>query len=178
MNGVSVDTTMGFTPLEGLVMATRSGTVDPGLVTWLVQRGGMTVDGVAHALEHSSGLLALAGTPDMSEVEAAAGAGDREAAFAIALYVHRLRAAVASMASAMNGLDVLVFTGGVGENAPSIRADAAAGLAFLGIQIDQDANIARVTDADVTAPGASVHTLVIEAREDIQIAAQVRAALG
>ena len=177
MNGVSVDTTMGFTPLEGLVMATRSGTVDPGLVTWLVQRGGMTVDGVADTLEHSSGLLALAGTPDMSEVEAAAGTGDREAAFAIALYVHRLRAGVASMASAMNGIDVLVFTGGVGENAPSIRADAAAGLRFLGIQIDQDANMALVPDADVTAPGATVRTLVIKAREDVEIAAQVRCAL-
>ena len=91
------------------------------------------------------------------------------------VYVHRLRAAIASMASAMNGLDVLVFTGGVGENAASIRAEAAAGLGFLGIRIDERANASPVLDADITAAGAGVRTVVVEAREDLQIAAEVRA---
>ena len=113
----------------------------------------------------------------MAKVQAAAESGDVEAIFAVALYVHRLRAGIASMASAMNGLDVLVFTGGVGENAPSVRADAATGLGFLGVQIDEEANLAIIPDADVTASGAKVRTLVIEAREDIQIAAEVRSAL-
>ncbi len=174
-HGRSVDTTMGFTPLEGLVMATRSGTVDPGLVTWLLQNSEMTVDQVADALENTSGLLALAGSPDMAVVTEAAGRGDAGSRLAVAVYVHRLRAAIASMASAMNGLDVLAFTGGVGENAASIRAEAAAGLGFLGIRIDERANASPVLDADITAAGAGVRTVVAEAREDLQIAAEVRA---
>jgi len=177
LGGMSVDTTMGFTPLEGLVMATRSGTIDPGLVTWLLQNSAMTVGQVADALEHTSGLLALAGTADMVEVEAGAARGDPGSQLAIGLYVHRLRAGIASMASAMNGLDVLVFTGGVGENSASIRASTVAGLDFLGARIDDRANTSLVLDADVTASGADVRTLVVEAREDLQIADEVRAVL-
>jgi acetate kinase len=168
---------MGFTPLEGLVMATRSGTVDPGLVTWLLQNAGMTVDQVADALEHESGLLGVAGTADMAEVEAGAARGDARSQLAIGLYLHRLRAGIASMAGAMNGLDVLAFTGGVGENAASIRAGAVAGLGFLGAQIDEDANASLVPDADITAPGGRVRTVVVEAREDVQIATEVRSLL-
>jgi acetate kinase len=177
LDGASVDTTMGFTPLEGLVMATRSGTVDPGLVTWLLQNAGMTVDQVADALEHESGLLGVAGTADMAEVEAGAARGDARSQLAIGLYLHRLRAGIASMAGAMNGLDVLAFTGGVGENAASIRAGAVAGLGFLGAQIDEDANASLVPDADITAPGGRVRTVVVEAREDVQIATEVRSLL-
>jgi acetate kinase len=176
-NGASVDTTMGFTPLEGLVMATRSGTVDPGLVTWLIQQRAMSVDEVADALEHSSGLQALAGTPDMAKIQEAEAAGDHDASLAIEVYLHRLRARVAAMASAMNGLDVLVFTGGVGENSSVIRARAVAGLGFLGAQIDEVANSSRTPDAEVTAPSADARTLIIQAREDLQIAGEVRALL-
>ena len=158
-------------------MATRSGTIDPGLVTWLLQNSAMTVGQVADALEHTSGLLALAGTADMVEVEAGAARGDPGSQLAIGLYVHRLRAGIASMASAMNGLDVLVFTGGVGENSASIRASTVAGLDFLGARIDDRANTSLVLDADVTASGADVRTLVVEAREDLQIADEVRAVL-
>src|SRR5579872_3464359 len=135
-HGASVDTTMGFTPLEGLVMATRSGTIDPGLVPWLLQNSTMTVGQLADALEHSSGLLGLAGSSKMEVVQQAALGGHAQSQLALALYVHRLRSGIASMASAMNGLDLLVFTGGVGERAASIRADAATGLDFLGVQID------------------------------------------
>ena len=175
--GVSVDTTMGFTPLDGLVMATRSGSVDPGLVIWLVQEAGLTVEEVARALEHESGLLAVAGTADMATVVARAGSGDSRARLALGLYVHRLRAGIASMASAMGGLDTLVFTGGVGEHAATVRHQAAKGLGFLGIEIDEAANLVAVPDVDLTAAGASVHTVVIEAREDIEIARQVRGLL-
>jgi acetate kinase len=173
-HGISVDTTMGFTPLEGLVMATRSGTVDPGLVTWLLQNSDLSVDQVANALEHASGLLALAGSSDMAVVEESAAGGDVRSQLAIGVYVHRLRAGIASMASAMNGVDLLVFTGGVGENAASIRANTTDGLGFLGVRIDESANAVPALDADVTASDASVRTVVIKAREDVQIAGEVR----
>jgi acetate kinase len=176
-HGTSVDTTMGFTPLEGLVMATRSGTLDPGIVTWLLQNSDMTVDQVADALEHASGLLALAGSADMVTVESGAARGDAGAQLAIGLYLHRLRAGIASMASAMGGVDLLVFTGGVGQNSGSIRAMTVDGLSFLGAHIDERANATEVLDADVSASSARVRTVVVEAREDVQIAAEVRALL-
>jgi len=175
-DGRSVDTTMGFTPLEGLVMATRSGSVDPGLLLWLLERESVSVREMAEALEHESGLLALAGTADMREVLArAAGGGD--ARLALDVYVHRLRAGIAAMAAALGGLDALVFTGGVGERAPAARAAAAEGLGFLGVAIDEAANAEAVGDADVSAPGASARTLVVLAREDLEIARQVRGVL-
>jgi acetate kinase len=177
-HGVSVDTTMGFTPLEGLVMATRSGTIDPGLVPWLLQHSTMTVAQVADTLEHASGLLALAGASDMEVVVSACARGDPGSRLALDLYIHRLRAGIATMASAMNGLDLLVFTGGVGENAASIRADTIAGLGFLGVQIDGPANASPTLDAEVTASAARVRTVVIEAREDVQIATEVRTLLA
>jgi acetate kinase len=176
--GVSVDTTMGFTPLEGLVMATRAGTVDPGLVLWLERHAGLSEAALTDALEHRSGLLALAGSGDMREVLRAAGAGDRDARLGLDVYVHRLRAAVAAMAAAMDGLDALVFTAGVGEHAAEVRSAAAAGLGFLGVAVDGERNSAAAGDADVSAAGAPVRTLVVRAREDLEIARQVRAALA
>jgi acetate kinase len=113
----------------------------------------------------------------MAAVEASAAQGEAGPRLAIGLYVHRLRAGIASMASAMDGLDVLVFTGGVGENAASIRAKAVAGLGFLGAKIDGPANASVVPDADVTSAGSAVRTVVVEAREDIQIATEVRSLL-
>ncbi len=175
--GRSVDTTMGFTPLEGLVMATRSGSVDPGLVLWLEEHVGLPPAELAAALEHRSGLLGLTGTADMRAILARAGAGDRDAAVALGVYLHRLRAQIAGMAAAMDGLDTLVFTGGVGENAPAIRERAADGLGFLGVAIDEEANRTGAGDRDVSAPGSFVTTLVIAAREDVQIAHEVRALL-
>ena len=176
--GRSVDTTMGFTPVEGLVMATRSGSVDPGMLLWLLQYGGLQVDDVSDALEHGSGLGALAGTADMREVLARARAGDPSALLARDVYLHRLRSLIASMAASMDGLDALVFTGGVGERASAIRTGAAAGLGFLGVAVDARADEAAKPDADVSAEGARVRTLVIEAREDLEMAAQVRSTLA
>jgi acetate kinase len=177
-DGRSVDTTMGFTPLEGLVMATRSGSVDPGLLLWLLERESVSVREMAEALEHEAGLLALAGTADMREVVERAADGDDRARLALDVYVHRLRAGIAAMAAALGGLDALVFTGGVGERAAAVRAGAADGLAFLGVAIDPNANAAvGDADTDVSAPGAAARTLVVHAREDLEIAGQVREVL-
>lgn len=178
VDGRSVATTMGFTPLEGLVMATRSGTVDPGLVLWLTQQAGLCADEISDALEHRSGLAALAGTADMRQVQARAGSGDEGAVLALAVYVHQLVALVASMAAALGGLDALCFTGGVGEHAPEVRVRAAQGLAFLGVGVDEDANQAAEPDCDVSLPGAAVRALVVTAREDLEIARGVRSLLG
>jgi acetate kinase len=176
--GVCVDTTMGFTPLEGLVMATRSGSVDPGLVLWLQQTVGISPATVADALEHRSGLLALAGTADMREVVAGRAAGEPSARLAFDVYVHRLRAGIAAMSAAAGGLDALVFTAGVGENAPAVRAAAADGLGFLGVRLDPSRNDTAVPDAEIGAAGGAVRTFVVAAREDVLIARQVRGVLA
>jgi acetate kinase len=172
--GVSVDTTMGFTPLEGLVMATRSGSVDPGLILWLEEHVGIPPSELAATLEYRSGLLGLAGSADMQVVLSAEQAGDADAALAVGVYLHRLRAGIAAMAAAMDGLDVLVFTGGVGENAPAIRARAAAGLAFLDVELDAARNDAGKADVEIGAAGARIRVFAVRAREDLQIAHDVR----
>jgi acetate kinase len=177
-DGRSVDTTMGFTPLEGLVMATRSGSVDPGLLMWLLEREALTADELAHALDHESGLLGLAGTADMREVVDRAGRGDPVARLALAVYLHRLRAAIAAMTAALGGLDALVFTGGVGERSAEVRAGAADGLGFLGVAIDPGRNTGATGDVEISAAGAAARTLVLHAREDLQIAHETRRVLG
>jgi acetate kinase len=177
--GRSVDTTMGFTPLEGLVMSTRAGTIDPGIVTWLSGEEGVPVGDVATALETQSGLLGLSGVSgDLAEVIEARDRGDAEATLAVEVYLHRLVASVASMAATMGGLDALVFTAGVGENAGSIRQETVRRLRFLGVAIDESANATCTPDADITAPGALVHTLVVAAREDLEVARETRAVLA
>jgi acetate kinase len=176
--GRSADTTMGFTPLEGLVMGTRSGTVDPGLVLWLMQHEKLSPDELGTTLEEHSGLKGLAGTSDMRQVLTRAGAGDDRARLALQVYLHRLCGLAGSMAAALNGLDTLVFTGGVGEHAPDIRRWAAAGLSFLGVSVDGDRNPSADGDTEITDPGAPVRTFVIAAREDLEIARQVREILG
>jgi acetate kinase len=179
LGGRSVDTTMGFTPLEGLVMATRSGTVDPGLVLWLMTQAGLAAPALTDALERSSGLAGLTGTTgDLREVLARAEAGEEAATLAVEVYVHRLRREVAGMAAALGGLDALVFTGGVGEHSGPIRQAAADGLAFLGVAVDAARNADVHGDGDITATGAAVHTLVVTAREDVEIVRQVRRALS
>jgi len=156
-NGRSVDTTMGFTPLEGLVMATRSGSVDPGLVLWLVQQQGLDPAEVNRALESESGLKGLSGgSGDMRDVLAAAAADDDRARLALDVYVHRLAGSIAQMAAAMGGVDLVVFTGGVGEHAAAIRQQAVERLAFIG----------------------DLKTAVVEAREDVEMARQAREVLA
>jgi acetate kinase len=172
-DGASLDTTMGFTPLEGLVMATRSGSVDPGMLLWLLEHEGVSERQLAEALEHEAGLLGLAGSADMREILARADAGEETARLAFDVYVHRLRAGIAAMAAALGGVDVLVFTGGVGEHSAAVRAAAADGLRFLGVELDPERNDGAPTDVEISASQSGVRTLVIAAREDLEIARQV-----
>ncbi|MCP2306134.1 acetate/propionate family kinase [Actinokineospora globicatena] len=173
LGGRSVDTTMGFTPLAGLVMATRSGDVDPGLLLWLLRE--LPPDHLADGLEHHSGLAGLSGHADLRDVRTAA---DDRSALALRVYLHRLRQSIAGMAAAMGGTDLLVFTGGIGEHDCALRADTAEGLAFLGIAVDPRRNSATTADARVSPDGAPVGVWVVTAREDKEIAAQTRAVLG
>jgi acetate kinase len=189
LSGRSVDTTMGFTPLDGLVMATRSGAVDPGLVLWLEEHAHTPPAELAETLEYRSGLTGLAGTADMREVLARAAAGDPRAVLGRDVYLHRLRGYIASMAAAMDGIDAIVFTGGVGENSAEIRVRAAAGLGFLGVVVDEGRNGSGDVggsggsggsggDWEISADGAAVRAFVIAAREDKQIAGEVRSVLS
>ena len=159
-------------------MPTRSGSVDPGLVIWLLEHDRIPPAALASTLEPRSGILGLAGTADMRQLLAAAAAGDETATIARDVYVHRLRASIAAMTTAMGGLDVLLFTGGVGENAAEIRERAAAGLGFLGVRVDPARNAAAEPDAEIGDPGAPVRALVVRAREDLEIVREVRAVLG
>jgi len=177
-DGRSVDTTMGFTPLDGLVMATRCGSLDPGLVLWLLEHERLGEQDLARALEHESGLLALAGSADMREVLRGDQAGDERAQLGLGVYLHRLRAEIAAMTAALAGLDVLVFTGGVGERSPEVRERACAGLDYLGVALNPAANREVTDDGDVSAAGSPVRVMVIAAREDLEIARQVRSVVS
>ncbi len=177
--GRSVDTTMGFTPTEGLVMATRPGDVDPGVIAWVAAHG-VAPHELSDALERRSGLLGLSNgaTGDMRELLQRRARGDPAANLAVDVYAHRLRAKIAAMAAATDGTDVIVFTAGVGENASEIRADACDHLEWLGLSVDPDANSAvGPDDVDISQDRAKVRTLVIHSREDLVIAAGCRAAL-
>jgi acetate kinase len=175
----SVDTTMGFTPTEGLVMATRPGDVDPAAIAWLCSQG-VSLDELTDALERRSGLLALSGglSGDMRVLLGRRAEGDAAATLAVEIYLHRLRAKIAAMAAATDGTEVLVFTGGVGENASEIRAETCGHLSWLGISLDEEAN-RRVTseDVDISGDDADIRTLVVHAREELVVAAGCRRAL-
>ena len=176
--GVSIDTTMGFTPLEGLVMATRSGSVDPGLVLWLTTTGGLGPEEVTDGLETRAGLRGLAGSSDMRDVLAARARGEPDAVLAFDVYCHRLAQELAAMTASAGGVDVVVFTGGVGEHAPDVRAATAERLGFLGLAVDDARNRVGAGDRDISAEGATARCVVIEAREDLEIAAQTRRVLS
>ncbi len=175
--GHSVDTSMGFTPLEGLVMATRSGSVDPGALLWLQTVGGIGAAEMSRALEHDSGTLGLAGTADMRVLLARAAHGDDAAALARDVYVHRAAAVIAGLASSLERIDALVFTGGVGENAAEVRTAICERLGILGIA-PPDRTPPPGTDGPVSAPGARVAVMVVRAREDLQIDHEARALIA
>ncbi len=175
--GRSIDTTMGFTPLEGLVMATRAGTVDPGLVLWLVERAGLTASEVLEGVDRGGGLLGLAGTKDMREVLERNAGGDADARLALEVYLHRLAASVAAMTASLGGLDALVVTGGVGEASAEVRRLLVERLGYLGLALDPR-NERVAGDAVVSPSDAAVQVLVVHAREDVEIARGTRALLG
>jgi acetate kinase len=177
--GHSVDTTMGFTPMEGLVMATRSGSVDPGLVLWVQRQRGLSAAAVEATLEGESGLLGLSGASgDLRQVIGTAAAGNEDARLAYEVYVYRIQTNVAAMVAAMEGIDALVFTGGAGEASARLRADVCARLGFLEIRLDEPKNAALGGDGVASSGDAAPAVVVVEAREDIEIARHVRALLA
>jgi acetate kinase len=179
LDGRSVDTTMGFSPLEGVPMATRSGSVDPGALVYLLRERGLTADELDRALEHDSGLTGLSGrSGDIRELVAAEADGDSASRLALAVYVHRIAGGVAAMTAALGGLDALVFTAGVGEGSAEIRRRVCERLGFLGVELDPDANAKATPDADVGASGSAVRVVVVAAREELVVARAVRALLA
>ena len=178
-DGRSVDTSMGLTPLEGLVMGTRSGDLDPAIPFYLNRVAGLSVDELDQLLNRRSGMLGLSGHADMREVIAAAEAGDAAATLALEVYLHRIRHYIGAYAAVLGGLDALVFTAGVGENSDEVRAGAVRGLEFLGIELDQDANTVRDDRArSISAAGSRVAVLVIPTDEELEIARQTVQLMG
>jgi acetate kinase len=177
--GASRDTTMGFTPLEGVMMSTRSGTIDPGLLLHLLRERKLSVDELDHALEAESGLLGVSGlSADFRAVLQAADRGHARAALAYAMFVHSVRRGLGQVLMALDGLDGLVFTGGIGEHSSRLRAEVVAPLAWLGAKLDAAKNEAAQGDADVTGSGAGVRILVVTAREDLVMAREAEALLA
>jgi acetate kinase len=177
MDGQSIDTSMGFTPLEGLMMARRSGSVDPGLLVFLLRHAGLSLDELDHGLNGAAGLVGVSGvSEDWRAVESAAADGNRRAQLAVEIFLHRLVGAVGSMIGALGGLDVIVFTGGIGEHSLAARQAVAQSFGFAGLRLaptpsaDADAD----ADADVAVPDSAVRALVITAREDLTALAEVK----
>ena len=177
--GKSIDTTMGFTPLEGLMMGTRSGTLDPGLLLYLLREQEYNADELSQLLNKESGLKGLSGVSgDLRDVSAAAAKGNARATLALEVYIHRIRFYVGAMLASLGGLDALVFTGGVGEHSALIRREVCAAFEFLGVRLDNDKNTASPVDTDIAVADAAVRILVIHAQENWAIAQSCWSSLG
>jgi acetate kinase len=173
--GRSVDTTMGFTPLDGLMMGTRCGAVDPGILTYLMRQDGLSGQQLDDLLNKESGLLGVSGiSSDMRQIVSQMKAGHERAKLAFGIFVHRLQSAIGAAIAVLGGLDALVFTAGIGENSPEVRAAACANLAFAGVKLDatKNATVAVAADQDIARADSAVHVLVIRAQEDWAIAKQ------
>lgn len=171
LGGQSIDTTMGFTPLEGLMMGTRSGSIDPEIPLYLQREKGTTPRDLERILNHESGLQGISGlSGDMRVILREAEQGNERAQLALDLYVYRLRSCLGSMIAALEGIDVLTFTGGVGENASEVRARVCERLGFLGLVLDRDKNAAASGDREIAAAHSSVRVLVVHTEEDWEIA--------
>ena len=179
--GQSMDSSMGMTPLEGLVMGTRSGDIDPGAFGFLSRRFGLTVEEIEHTLNSESGLKGLAGSSDMRDIEARAAEGDKDAQLAIEIYAYRARKYIGAYSAAMGGLDAIVFTGGIGENSPSMRRRICDGLGFMGLKMDHERNqsvdLSNYAAPQVQGYGSRVAILVTETAEQLMIARETAAAL-
>ncbi len=168
--GKSIDTTMGFTPLEGLMMGTRSGSVDPSILIYLMRQG-IDVDKLDETLERASGLKGISGVSgDMRQIMDAIAQGNSRAQLAFDMYVHSLRRHIGAMLATLGGLDALVFSGGVGENSAAVRAAACTQFEFLGLKLDLDKNAQSPADQDIAAPDSAVRVLIVQAQEDWAIA--------
>lgn len=169
-NGCSVDTTMGFTPLDGLMMGSRSGSIDPGILIYLLRQGNYTVAQLDNVLNKASGLSGISGiSGDMRQIKTAISQGNKRAQLAFDIYVHRLRSCIGEMLASLGGLDALIFTAGVGENVPEIRQAACEAFEFLGIKIDLGKNTNKPVDEDIATHDSKVRVLVIHTQEDWQI---------
>jgi acetate kinase len=175
-DGRSVDTTMGFSPLEGVPMATRSGSVDPEIVLHLMRKRNLRLDDVEWALGHESGLLGLSGIT--SRVDLLERSDSADAKLALSVWVHRVAGAVGAMVTSLGGIDALVLTAGIGENSAEMRARICARLGFLGVQLDEEANRRAEPDAEIAAAGSAVRVVVLRAREDVVAARAARSLLA
>src|SRR5438034_6566571 len=175
LGGRSVDTTMGFTPLEGLIMGTRSGSLDPGILTYLMRAEKSTGQQLDDLLNKKSGLLGISGiSGDMRQIVAAMKTGHPRAKLAFDIFVHRLQAGVGAMIAVLGGIDALVFTAGIGENSPEVRAAACANFGFLGLKLDSAKNAPSAVDKVISLPDSAVRVLVVRAQEDWAIARECR----
>ncbi len=169
--GRSIDTTMGFTPLEGLMMGSRSGTVDPGILTYLMRQKGYSADQFDTLLNKQSGLKGISGvSSDMREVLSAIREGNERARLAFDMYIHRLRSFMGAMLATLGGVDAIVFAGGVGEHAPSVRWGACKAFGFLGLKLDAAKNAQSPADQDIATADSAVHVLIVQTQEDWSIA--------
>jgi acetate kinase len=174
-----IATTMGFTPLEGLMMGTRAGSVDPGILVYLQRNRALSVEDLDAALNHEAGLKGVSGvSADFREVEAAAVQGNERARLAIDLYADRVRAAIGALAVTLGGIDALAFTAGVGENSAPLRAQVCHGLECLGVYLDAGRNRERRADADIAAAESPAHILLIRTREEHAIAIAIEYLFG
>ena len=170
-DGHSVDTTMGFTPLEGLMMGTRSGSVDPGILTYLMRQGHLTGAQLDDLLNKNSGLLGISGiSGDMRQIVASMKEGHPRAKLAFDIFVHRLRSCIGSMIAVLGGIDALVFSAGIGENSSEVRAAACANFAYLNLRLDSEKNLHPSADRDIASAESAVRVLVVRAQEDWAIA--------
>jgi acetate kinase len=170
-HGYSIDTTMGFTPLEGLMMGSRSGSIDPGILIHLLRQQDYSVDELDQVLNRKSGLLGVSGvSADMRQINNAIAKDNDRARLALDIYIHRLRSQIGAMLASLQGLDVLVFTAGVGENSPQVRSATCEAFGFLGLKLDAAKNEASPVDQDIATPDSSVRVLVIHTQEDWAIA--------
>ncbi|MEB3180161.1 MAG: acetate kinase [Nostocaceae cyanobacterium] len=170
-NGYSVDTTMGFTPLEGLMMGSRSGSVDPGILIHLLRNQDMDVEKLDKILNSQSGLKGISGvSADMRHIQEAMAKGNDRAQLAFDIFVHSLRKHICAMLASLGGLDALVFTGGIGENSPMVRASASGGFAFLGLQLDLEKNPKSPQDTDIATTDSQVRVVIVHTQEEWAIA--------
>lgn len=176
LGGRSVDTSMGMTPLEGLMMGTRSGDIDPGIIFYLARNTGLDLDEIDTLLNHKSGLSGVCGTNDMREIQLQADQGDQQARLAIEMYCYRIKKYIGAYLAILERLDVLVFTAGIGENSPTVRLQVCQGLENIGIHIDPEKNNAAITKAtEIQTIASPVKILVIPTDEETEIARQTLA---
>jgi acetate kinase len=166
----SIDTSMGFTPQDGLLMATRSGTLDAGMLLAYMREKALSVEAAETLISDGSGLLGLGGSADMRDIVAGRERGDQRAQLAYDVFVYRVVTGVGAMAAALNGIDAVAFLGGIGEHMPGVRADVCAGLAYLGVRVDAGRNSPETTDAVISPAGANVAVLRLHVREDWMMA--------